>query len=272
MRSLANYTDSLINYFRGLHRGEFVGRDECYVWAKKQGKNGHVCLKIELKGDKDNKEEQVTHLFKVLGRATTFWRANNSIEPGFERIYTYYSEVSIDGNSLYFSQIKPSEVLDYKRSLYSIRTFPNKRTALDYHSNVDIENTRGKRLYDFIIGFTTYLYQQGFRANTLERDFVRYEPPKIEVNLPLTKLGSVFIYDNRLNKNQSIQFYQELLTHYFPTLIFELVDQLDSKDNRPVLLIQDTNKADFDPENGLLSDYDDPYQEIYRRYPDIPKR
>ena len=111
-------------YFRredNLIKHRFVGPDKCYVYAKRRSDKSdryHVCLEIELKGDKRD-----TSVFSVYGRARTFAQDDRR-DPRFLHRNTYYSLIDIRDELVMFRQVKLSRVTE-TYPLYVQRAFPD---------------------------------------------------------------------------------------------------------------------------------------------------
>jgi hypothetical protein len=91
------------------------------------------------------------------------------------------------------------------------------------------------------------------------------------VQLPLFLLNSIAVFDNRLSRALPLQYYLEVFTQFMPGLRFTAVTALSQARNGGVLVIQDYTKEDFE-QGGILVGQADPYLDLYRTYPELPKQ
>ena len=259
-----------VSYFRRLERGQFVGQDKCYILAKRQNDKFNTCLEIELKGSVTEDSES-TYIIKVVGHARFFRLETEPLQADYEKRFTYYAQIEVKKGQMYFSQIKPSQVLKYPHPLYKVWSSKEHPATLDYHSQSDTEHTRGKVLHDFITGFTSYLQEEfNILAELQKREFHRFEPSKKPEGLPLEKMGTIYLYDNRRNKEQHpIEAYQQLFARHTSVIEFKIISELSDNFPHKVLVIQDYEETAF--EAGLL-DGEDPYKVLYREYPSVLKK
>jgi len=183
-----------IAYIHGERATRFIGQDYCYAYAKRDSKdkNAHICLRIDLKGDINNQEEDVEQEFKVIGQACLFKRVEY---PG-DLYYSFpYFGSKIIQNQKYFLHLRRNEIENYKKEnqpLYGIRTREGKRTTLDYHDQYHIDASRGKLLFDFIRDFKVFLDKYGVICRVKERRFTMFTPPsENQTNLPLSRLNPI---------------------------------------------------------------------------------
>jgi hypothetical protein len=263
-----------IAYFRGDNNelaGRFIGQDRCYVYAKDDREKGvRVCLEIEIKGDIRNQQEQDMQEFKVVGHARPFRRVT-SVE---NLSYAYFGSKERDGKR-YFIHLKRSEIEHVplaKEPIYVIRPQDKQRTTLAFHDQQHIEACVGKILHDFIRDFRAYLAQYGIVCTSKERTFTELVSPKHQTHLPLSRLGMAYVYDNRLNQQKySLQQCLDLFSLLVPDVHFTPITHLSSAGDRPVLVVQDHNREDFE-EEGILQDRDDPYDALYQTFSHLPKQ
>jgi hypothetical protein len=259
-----------IAYVRGNQAGRFVGQDLCYVHAKREGST-HICLQIDLKGDIRTEAWDREQEFKVLGRARRFQRVEYPVEAPLP--YAYFGRKITDGTA-YFLHLKRSEIEACRQNgepLYAIRTREGKRTTLLYHDLRHIEASVGKLLYDFIRDFTAYLASYGISSRSKERHFTEFLPPRGQVQLPLSLLNPIAVFDNRLSKALPFQHYLEVFSELMPGLHFTAVTAISQVRTGGVLVIQDYTKDDFE-QGGILVGQADPYLDLYRTYPEHPKQ
>ncbi|MBE7512427.1 MAG: hypothetical protein HS103_06390 [Anaerolineales bacterium] len=264
-----------VQYFRGEEHGKFIGRDACFIYAKRDGKSAHICMEINLKGDLGNRDTDATQLFKVIGSAHKFVIPKKPLEAGKQYLNAYYGISNMSDGIVFFRQLKPSQVIEFSKTsqVYEQRTFEGRRTTLDYYSLDDVERSRGYLLNAFIAGFAAFLGKYGFVVQPVERQFTKFDPtPEItEFELPLDMLEVVNIYDMRLNQHIPIERYRTLFQSMFPQVRFEVLQQLTSNLKVAVLYIMDYEPEAFDEEMPLHGQ-NDPYQSLYEQYPQIPKQ
>ncbi len=94
--------------------------------------------------------------------------------------------------------------------------------------------------------------------------------PKVD-HLPLQRLESIGVYDNRLNRSRSVAEYVELFSGMYPDIHFEALEALTQAPRGGVLVLLDAKAEDFE-EDGILAGENDPYLALYRAYPHIPKQ
>jgi hypothetical protein len=114
-----------IKYFRGSGLGKFVGRDNCYIYARKDGRNTHTVMEIEIKGDIGNNNNQPTQLFNVIGYAHKLVRQSKELEPGKQYTKPYYAISKMTERLVLFHQVKPNLVIQSskKGELYESNPF-----------------------------------------------------------------------------------------------------------------------------------------------------
>lgn len=259
-----------IAYFRGEQAGRFIGQDVCYIYAKQKREHRfYICLRVDLQGDIRNQEGAATQEFKVIGRACPFKR----VEKPNQTSRAYFGR-RVKGGKAYFVHFKAGEVskaVQAKEPVYEIRTSEGRRTTLNYHDQQHLDESVGKLLYDFIGNFTGYLANFGIIGQQKERTFQRFEAPKNQAKLPLEALNPIYVYDNRLQRDEPLQAYCEVFESVLPELQFLPIEDLTEVHNGAVLVVQDCSKEDFE-EEGALQDWADPYLDLYQRYSSIPKQ
>ena len=244
-----------------IARDAFTAIGNYYVHAK--GESGTVtCLQIAIKGDRNNREEQPVQRFKVTGQAT---RLRRRLKEGLSEHYKYidpFFRRDVREGQLIYTQLLPEEIDSYQGEIFGIFRQPGERASLDFHSDIEPEHTRGKLLYDFTHNFIRYLGQRGIGARHSEREFMQFEPATDSFTLPIGKLGCIYIYDHRYQREVQTEQYRLLLERHFPNLRFEQLVELESDLDHPVLILQDFEKKDFDKE-GIFGGRQDPYQAVY---------
>jgi hypothetical protein len=263
-----------IAYFRredNSNKHRFVGQDKCFVYAKRRSDKSdkyHICLEIELKGDRDN-----IHVFSVYGRARTFAR-DDTVDPKYAKRNIYYSLMDIRDDLVMFSQVKRSQV-SKTRPLYVQRTFEGSRTTLDYHSSRDdeVEQSRGYLVDTFIRGFAQYLSHFGFEVEHVARSFTKFkEGAASTFKLPINLLGKVYVYDVRFKKQHPLSTYIEPFQAAFPGLEFEAIEQVLPDCDVPVLFIEDCQARAFEEGMPLHGQTVDPHRQFYEEMPEVAKQ
>lgn len=264
-----------VEYFHGGKQGKFVGSDKCYIYARPDGKNAYVCMEIELKGDLANRPEQSCQLFKVIGSAHKLVRVAKPVQPGRQYSQPYFAISRLADQMVFFRQLKPSEVVKASQSgtVYEERTFKGRRTTLDYHSLDAVEQSRGYLIHTFIEGFATFLSQYGLQVDSEQREFVQFTPTSevTDFELPLALLGSVGLFDVRLQRNIPLEHYRTLFESHFPDVKFEMLATLNPHYDKPVIFLMDYVPEAFD-EGMPLEGERDPYRQLYEHYPHLPKQ
>lgn len=259
-------------YFRGKENAEFMAQGKCYIFAK-QSKGADICLEIELKGDRKNKETDPVQAFQVISHATRFVRCkeDETLSTWQRRAYPRFRRIPRNGQVAYI-QLRLEELDNFQNQMFMIYRDVKTKPALDFHHQHRLEYGRGKILYDFTYNFIEYLGKLGISAQHRWRDF-REHKTRTEDALDLAKLGKVYLFDNRINKQTiPIADYLKFLQGTYPDITFELLDDLINTEASPVLLLQDGSSEDF--MKGLLQNLDDPYKTIYHnpQYRHIPKQ
>ncbi|MCE7980184.1 MAG: hypothetical protein DYG89_03260 [Caldilinea sp. CFX5] len=245
-------------------RTAFTAIGKYYVHAKGEKKTV-TCLEIEIKGDRQNQEDEHEQVFQVMSHATRLrTRRKEDIKHHYKYIYPYFRR-QLKGRQHLYIQLLPDEIDNYDGEIFDIYKDPSERATLDFHSNFDPERTRGKLLYDFIQNFTGYLESLGIHVDRAERQFEQFKPSVPNATLPMDGIFSVYLYDNRLDtKATSIEYYQKLLCSKCPGFQFEFIQDLHKDLAYPVLILQDHTKADFDEGGKFYGLSEDPYKEIRR--------
>lgn len=252
----------------------FTAIGKYYVHAKGQ-KSPVTCLEIEIKGDRQNKEGDRKQIFQVISHAKQMrLRRKESIQPRYKYIDPHFRRQIKDGQHLYI-QLLPDEIDDFNGEIFTFPIQSKERASLDFHSNLDPERTRGKRLFDFTHKFVKYLSLLDIHAYHAERHFTQFIPSATNAKFQAGKMACVYLYDNRLSKTETaIESYQSLLRQRCPDIDFEIIQELHSGLEHPVLIVQDHTKADFEEGGKYYPQIPDPYKQI-RNNPDlvcIPKQ
>lgn len=262
----------LAAYFQSRDVTRFSAHGKHYMVAKQKGKM-LVCLEIELKGDRENLQREI-QLFRVIGHATNFVRAT-TINARDKETQPYFAKIIKAGQSL-LQPLLPDQIHPEPDDVYRIFRRPEQRATLDYHATLHFEETRGHLLHEFITHFTQYLHQHGIPATQTVRQFIEYKPQLTTDDLPLSDLGTVYLFDHRLNSGTvPLTTYQQVLsTQYGQSLNLQFEILPDSNafaPEKPVLILQDYTQADF-ATGAVLDGQTDPYHVLYDAYRAVPKQ
>lgn len=255
---------------------KFVGRDECLIYARSEEKNKHVCMGIELKGDLANQPEAKTQTFKVIGHANYLLKLTQNIGAGDQHNYPYYmiQGTSQAGNPL-FRLVKPSQALMYNRKgqLYREWSIESTRATLAYYSLDEVEQSRGYLLDGFIKEFNEFLSDYGFQIRAVTREFHKFtpDPEFVKFELPLHLLQAVHVLDVRKNRSIEITEYLDLFHALAPDLEFVPLIELTPSFTEVVLFLMDYEESAFEADEPLAGEQDK-YEQIYSRFPHIPKQ
>jgi len=294
----------LANYFYNQYEKENrICQNKFYVFGEPKG--DYVVTAVELslghyssswyhKNDKNVEE------FHIIPNAVDFVKTDKS-KINVNR-FPYFEKLILD-NTTYFRQLQPSSVQNSSEIWHLKQT--GKRADLDwYNSNSDEQkSTRGYITFQFQKMFVAYLNEilssgkivanrKEVAATKLENGNTPEVPGISEGDLPVKLLDTVFVLDNRLkeidNPQQNInkidfQEYIDLLSKYSSRKKLQIkfqqisIDKIDSNFNKPLLVLQDVTKEDFEfyeknEENGrdeiklgFLGElgFTDPKKELY---------
>lgn len=262
----------LASFFQSRDTTRFSAHGRHYVLAQRKGKT-LVGLEIEIRGDRENPRQDL-QLFKVIGHATNFRRATN-VTLRDRQTRPYFAMIIKHGRAL-LRPLLSDQICPEKNEVYQIFRRADQRATLDYHSTLQYEETRGGVLHGFITHFVEYLNQHGIPATQRVRQFIEYKPRLATDELPLSDLGTVYLFDNRLNRETvPVSAYQELLNEWYGprlNLRFGVLPSTDDFDpNKPVLILQDYNQADF-ATGAVFEGRIDPYRVLYNVHRNIPKQ
>jgi hypothetical protein len=277
-----------IAYFRGLENEYFVGRDDCYIYVQPRPKykDSHICMQIKLSGW--NRGER--HL-RIIGEAHTFRRYSKAPSNGSSNSETYYALSAIENGQRFFAQLSPKDIsafFEKNKPVYVNRSIEGTRTHLNYHSQSEIEKSRGFILHTFIEGFVDYLGQYGIIADPLLRTFFEFEPSTPNPEIPLNDISPIYVYDARHKHRFPIQDYLNVFVEAVEernkgknkgrksTLSFVPITAIsrDIVGTGTVLILQDAKQKAYE-EGGTLYEhslYKDPHAELYQNFPNIPKQ
>jgi hypothetical protein len=257
----------LADYFRSAREDMFSAHGHHYVVAKTKGKT-LTGLEIELRGTRTN-----PWTFKVISHAKRFIRVTN-INPNYKYSQPYFSKTVKKGQAL-LETLLPDQI-DTQKEIYRLYHHRDQRATLDYHATLQYEETRGSILHDFVTHFIDYLRQHGIPAMQRVRQFTEYKPQLTTGQLPLSDLGTVYLFDNRLNaETVPISAYQQMLSAQYGPLLnlhFDILPGTSDFDpDKPVLILQDYNQDDFKA-GAVFEGQTDPYRSLYNAYRHIPKQ
>ena len=263
----------LATYFQSRDTARFSTHGKHYVLAKRKGKT-LVGLEIEIKGDRENLRQEQSQLFKVIGHAANF-RYATTITARDKETQPYFAKIIKRGQAL-LRPLLPEQIHPEKDEIYRIFRRTDQRATLDYHATLQYEETRGSILHDFITDFIEYLHQHGIPATQRVRQFTEYKPQLTTDQLPLSDLGTVYLFDNRLNtETVPITTYQQMLSAQYEPLFnlhFDILSGTSDFDpDKPVLILQDYNQGDF-AAGAVFEGQTDPYRALYNAYRHIPKQ
>lgn len=260
-----------VNYFRSsdnANRDRFVGQDKCYIYARRRSEETskyHICLEIEMKGDLQDE-----NTFYIYGQARTFAK-QEKVDLNYADLHTYYTLSEIRDGLLMFRQVKRSEVGSVS-NLYERRTFAGSRTTLDFHTQDDVEQSRGYLVDTFIKGFVSYLSQFDFQVKHIQREFQRHDESEVEdFELPIGLLTTVYVYDARFRDHYDITTYLAEFQKQFDNLDFQIVDEITPDCSMPVLIFEDCEAKAFQEDMPLHGQYD-PHQQLYQDLPLVAKQ
>lgn len=261
-------------YFKGRNAPEFVGLGRNYIFARKKG-NADICLQINIKGSRTNKESDTVQAFQVSGQAKRFIPdlQNGIIEDWKKKTYAWYRRVPRNGQIAY-NQVKPEELDNIEGQLYRIDVRAERKPSLDFHNLYYMEQGRGKILYDFTCNFIDFLRSFGIEVEYRWRNFSEHKT-KTKDALALSNMGEVYLFDNRLNKlTVPSKEYLKFIQNEYPDLKINLLENLDDiAGTKPVLLLLDASPEDFNA-GEVLQLANDPYKDVYTnpQYSRLPKQ
>lgn len=277
------------DYFRGDYERTFISQGDFFILAKhgREG-NGAVCLLIEVKGDRRNTDDMTIQAFQVTGSARKFVKITDPNDPkqlpkDSEKTTPYFRRETRQ-TEIIFSQVKQKEFAEFieaRRPLFKIKRRKDKKPSLPYHDQLNLFISRGGILYTFIENFCAYLGEKGLVAKPKFRTLSKFSADQNYANLPISELGKIHIFDNRIDKDpQQLEDFLILLNRWLKEesyqVEFELVSSIVDASRIPTLLLQDHEKKDFVKggrffEQGITND---PKQAIYSdpKYKNTPKQ
>ncbi len=254
-----------IRLFRGVESTRFVGRDQCYVYARSGGKDFHYCVEIELKSAQVSTED-ATQEFHIIPHARRFGK----ITPPFQPSRALYGKRAV-GNQFFFLHLKPGAEAQ-EQNVHDIVTIPGMRAQVKFHDPDHLDASKGKIVFDFLQQFLLSLDDLGIPAHIKKRTLTLAHTQK-DVDVSRETLRAVGVYDNRLQRTHPLEAYVALLCGIYPTLQFVALENIRNVPHGGVLILLDVKAEDF-AEEGILaqSAQCDPYGNLYAEHPDIPKQ
>jgi hypothetical protein len=257
-------------------RERFVGQDQCYVPVKKDGNSSYFCLHIDLQGEACIEDDiQDFQEFKVVAQACWLHRViaplkMHSQKHSHSSAYFAQKESKNKSNFCYLGKAEIEAYQYRKEPLYTMCAGEEMQTSFSYQDLHYIEGSIGKLLDDFIRDFSMYLATYGIMCHSKERHFTRFVPPDPQqLQLPLSLLNPIAVFDNRLSRTYPLQDYLDVLAQHTPTLLFKAITNLSEVHADDVLIIQDYIQEDFE-QQGVLNGQDTPLHELSQQYPHAP--
>ncbi len=253
-----------IRFFHDDETKRFVGQDKCYVYARTDKKDISTCVEIEIKEAPTNRKTSSVQEFRVIPHARRFGKAEQPYYPATP-LFGKHGE----GKNVFFSHLR-SGAVDKEKTVYQLLHFRNSRAQLKYHDPENLDAGKGKIVLDFLQAFLRSLADLGITGRLRTR-LVKPAPSPEVALLPVATLETVRVFDNRLNRTHSLSDYVALFNSLSTAVQFEAVTSLTDTSHGGVILLLDAQAEDFEEGGILSSDYEDPYPQFYRSYPQLPK-
>lgn len=224
------------------------------------------------------------HLMTLKVKVGLFVKAISEQQRSYTETGTYY-ELFVSHGQAYLRQIRPDLVATFKGDLYQPRTGKSRKPQANWHNNgATFKEGRSYLIRHFQERFSEFLATYGFLVSMTEETMTKQKTQ--EVALPLHRLPTVQVFDNRINQERVplSHYLGWLRTYAFETtdgkvpLSFEPVDRAQLSAEKPLLVLLDAEADAFgiDEEGkpGLLAaqGIDDPYQQLYREIPHFSKQ
>lgn len=263
--------------------GRFVSNADFFLWATAD-KDFVTGLKIKLTHNWQEDEfiisDQAARLRKL--RPSDFdgineWKRKNRV---------YYGRFYIEG-MVVFKQLKPDQLTkeQLKEGIYELfeGSLAN-RASLTFHSTKSLralQQTRSYLLNHFIAQFVAYMNGLGmpFEQKRLSMQPMHTIPTSAMKERQLSlEQKPIYIVDDRLNAvrkpddfaTRFCQVANAATPDHDTLFVVKPEDEIEPGDW--VLRIQDYEKDDFDPETGILKDWQDTKASFYARHPDVVKQ
>lgn len=265
--------------------GRFVSNVKFFLWATADKDLDFVTgLEIELKHNwQENKDE-----FIVSDEATRLRKLRpidfDSIQ---SRWQVYYGRFYPTPDMPVFKQLKKDQLTrdQLREGIYELyegnRT---NRASLTFHSTKSIaalQQTRSHRLNLFIAQFVAYLNGLGLpfqqKRLSMQPMHTKSTAAMQKRQLP-SEQKPIYIVDDRLNALRKPNDFADRLCEIANTAtpdcktLFAVKTEAELAPSDWVLRIQDYEKDDFDPETGILRDWQDPKADFYARHPGVIKQ
>ena len=260
----------LARYIRSRRENIFTSQGKHYIQIKGSGK-WLTCLEIGINGIRDEDEE--VRAFRVFNHAHRFalcdksnlgrWRAERQ---------AFFGKMAPKDGRVLLRPLKRSEVFTYPNDLYQPKPLSQSPAKLNFHEDEKLEQARGWHTHRFMQGFVAFLTEYGLEVEFQRRCLKAYKPSSKNYELPLSKLSSVCVLDNRLNRETvPLKTYVDYLRNHFSKLAFSVIAREQLSPEIPTLVLQDYEKRDF-AEDGRFAEQLDPKQELYAATKDVPKQ
>ncbi|MCB8988982.1 MAG: DUF2779 domain-containing protein [Ardenticatenaceae bacterium] len=270
--------------------GRFVSNADFFLWATAD-KDFVTGLKIDLKhnwegmrlnygqNDEFRIDDQAARLRKL--RLSDFDELNDKKRKN----KVYYGRFYMDDMAV-FKQLKPDQLTraQLKKGIYELfEGSVTNRASLTFHSVKsldDLQQTRSYLLNQFIGKFVTYLNERGlpFQQKALPMQSVqKISTAKMKQRQLPSERSPIYIVDDRINANRQpddfatrfCQAANEAISDHDTLFIVKAEADLQPGDR--TLRIQDYDGDEFDPETGILKDWQDTKADFYARHPAVVK-
>jgi hypothetical protein len=253
-----------IRFFRGGETKRFVGHDKCYVYARSDKNDIHTCVEIDIKEAITNREDSSLPEFRVIPHAKRFGKAAQPYYPA-DPLFGKHAE----GKQVFFTHLH-SNAVEKEKTVYKLVNFKNSRAQLKYHDPHNLDAGKGKIVLDFLQAFLGNLADLGIIGHLRTR-LVKPAPfPEIAL-LPVSLLGTVGVFDKRLNPTNSLSDYVDLFNTLSSSVKFISVTDITQAPQGGLIVLLDAKAEDFEDGGILFSQYEDPYPLLYSHHPEIPK-
>lgn len=253
-------------YFQS-RRKEVATQGKYYIVAKRtRDKRFLTCLRIDITAAPGAEGETTVQEFKIVDSATLFRRWDEPIE-NFPKNSSCFGSLSPKGGQAFLRPLKMSELDTWNGDIYLHSSKKQGRTTLPFHSVLKVRESRGYLLHEFIRNFLRHLEGYGVRASSKQRQFTEFHPSSKDGGLPVDRLHTVWLLDNRLNRDDiPFEHYQKSLSDSLGEelgLEFRIVTPDQITEDKALLVLQDAHRQAFE-EGGQLEGRADPYQQLYR--------
>jgi len=254
-----------IELCRGAGSTRFVGRDDCYVYARSSRADFHYCVRLELEGAPDARDSDPTLEVRVIPHAHRFGRAPDYVAPSD----AVYGKRPV-GDHFVFLQLHSAAIAE-EQVTYVEHTSARSHATLKFHDPSTLASGRGKIVADFIREYLAHLQRCGIRASTRQRRMTEAPLPPTQ-HLDTARLRVVGVYDNRIaRERRPLSGYIEWLRVARPDLTFVALEEISLAPQGGALTLLDASREDF-AEDGLLAGRLDPYRAVYGAAPHIAKQ